>query len=114
MRMMRKPRFEMRVQHDGQILFRLKTAMGETVLNSRGYATRYEAIRGIANVMRYGGYESRYLRRESAEGKFFFQLLLPSGSVLGCSPMYHTRQGRDNGIVAARRAVQLGRVLDLN
>lgn len=112
--MMRKPKFEMRVNHDGKIYFQLMTAYNEIVLMSKGYGSRYEAIQGIAHVMRYGGYESRFVRRENAEGKFFFQLLSPSGRVLGSSPMYHSRQGRDNGIVAVRRAVQLGRVLDLN
>jgi uncharacterized protein len=112
--MMRKPKFEMLVGDDGKVYFHLKAANGEIVLSGRGYSTKYETIQAIASVMRYGAYESRFMRRENAEGKYFFQLLSPSGRVLGWSQMYHSKQGRDNGIVAVRRAVQFGRVLDLN
>lgn len=112
--MMRKPKFEMLVGKDGKFYFHLKAANGEIVLSGRGFATKYEAIQSIASVMRYGAYESRFLRRETAEGRYFFQLQAPSGRLLGWSEMYHSKQGRDNGIIAVRRAVQFGRVLDLN
>jgi uncharacterized protein YegP (UPF0339 family) len=64
--------------------------------------------------MRYGALESRFVRKETITGKFYFQLRSPSGRILGWSEMYKSRQGRDNGILAVRRAVQYGRVLDLN
>jgi uncharacterized protein len=112
--MMHKPKFEMLTGKDGKFYVHLKAANGEIILSGRGHVTKYEAIQSIASVMRYGGYDSRFVRKETPSGKFFFQLLSPSGRLLGWSEMYHSKQGRDNGIVAVRRAVQYGRVLDLN
>lgn len=112
--MVRKPKFEMSTGSDGRFYFRLKAANGEVVLAGRGFATKYAAMQAIASVMRYGTMEARFFRRESADGKFFFQLQAPSGRLLGWSELYNSRQGRDNGITAVRRAVQCGRVLDLN
>jgi uncharacterized protein len=111
---MRKSKFEMLAGKDGRIYVQLKAANGETVLSGQGFVTKYEAIHSIASVMRYGAYENRFMKHETEDGKFFFQLQTPSGRILGWSELYHSKQGRDNGIVAVRRAVQFGRVLDLN
>lgn len=112
--MMRKPKFEMLAANDGKVFFQLKAANGEIVLLGRGYPNKFEAIQAIASVMRYGTYEMRYARKQTADGRHFFQLLSPSSRILGWSEMYPSKQGRDNGIMAVRRAVQFGRVLDLN
>ena len=111
---MRKPKFEMLTGNDGSTYFQLKTATGTVVLTSRGFLNKVDAIQGIVSVMRFGCFESRYVRKETGTGKFFFQLLSPSGRVLGWSETYYSKQCRDNGIVAVRRAVQFGKVLDLN
>lgn len=112
--MTQKPRFDMVAGLDGKFHFHLKTAQGETVLTGGGFATQYAAIQAIASVMRYGAYDSRYARRATADGQYSFQLLAPSGRILGWSAQYLSKQGCENGIVAVRRAVQFGRVLDLN
>lgn len=112
--MIRKPRFELLAGKDGKFYVYLWSQAGVVVLSSRGFSNQYQAIQTISSMMRYGAFENRFLRRETADGRYFFQLLAPSGRVLGWSEMYHSKQGRDNGIVAVRRAVQAGRVLDLN
>jgi uncharacterized protein YegP (UPF0339 family) len=111
---MRKPKFEILAGKDGKIRFHLKAANGEVILAGRSYATKSEAIHGIASVMRYGAMESSFVRRESLNGQFFFQIKSPSGRLLGWSEFYISRQGRETGIAAVKKAVHVGRVLDLN
>lgn len=100
--------------NDGKTFFQLKTAIGVIVLTSRGFLNKVDAIQGIVSVMRFGVFESRYVRKETGTGKYFFQLVAPGGRVLGWSETYYSKQCRDNGIIAVRRAVQYGKVLDLN
>ncbi len=111
---MRKPIFEMSTGKDGKVSFQLKADHGTVLLSSRSFQNQAEAIEGIASVMRYGGYDRQYWRKENARGQFFFQLQTPSGRILGWSEMYLSKEGRDGGIMAVRRAIQMGRVLDLN
>ncbi len=112
--LMRKPKFEILAGKDGKIYFHLKAANGEIILAGRGFKTKSETIHAIASVMRYGQLESCIVRRESANGQFFFQIKSPSCRILGWSEMYISRQNRDLGILAVKRAVSYGRVFDLN
>ncbi len=111
---MRQPKFEIFVGKDGKNRFHLKAANGEVILVGRGYKTKSETIHGIASVMRYAAIDSYFVRRDSANGQFFFQIKSPSGRLLGWSEMYRSRQGRETGILALKKAVHVGRVLDLN
>jgi uncharacterized protein len=111
---MRKPKFEILAGKDSKIRFRLKAANGEIILAGRAYATKAEAIHGIASVMRYAALDLSYVRRESINGQFFFQIKSPSGRLLAWSEFYVSRQGRESGIEAVKRAVAYGRVMDLD
>ena len=111
---MRKPKFEMKSGRDGKTCYQLKNGKGDTILTGLGIASKSEAIQVIVLVMRYGLYERRFIRKETITGKYYFQLRTPSGRVIGRSELYHSYQGRENGINAIRMAVQYGRVLDLN
>jgi uncharacterized protein YegP (UPF0339 family) len=111
---MRKPKFEMFTGNDGKFYFRLHSPTGQTLLSSHGFQHKVDVIQGISNVMRYGAYPARFSRRETADGLYFFHLQTPGGRVVGWSKMYHSKEGRDNAIAAVRRAVQVGKVLDLN
>ena len=99
---------------DGKVYFQLQTGHGEIVLTSRGYRNQVDAILGIESVMRYGVYDSRFLRTENAKCQFLFELQSPGRRTIGWSPTYLSKQGRENGIIAVRRALQSSRVLDLN
>lgn len=111
---MLKPKFEMVTGRDGRYLYRLLSAQGNPLLIGRGYVTQYETIQAISYVMRYGPHPNRYAKRATPDGRHFFLLQSPSGRVIGSSIYYHSALGRDNAIVAVRRAVQAGRVRDLN
>ncbi len=110
---MRKPKFEIFAGKDGKIRFHLKAANGEIILASRSFPTKPEAIHGIASVMRYGVLESCFVRRESINGQYFFQIKSPAGRLLGWSEFYRSRQGRETGIEAVKKAALVGRVLEI-
>lgn len=110
---MRKPKFEILAGKDGKNYFHLKAANGEVILAGRGFATKAETIHAIASVMRYGQLESSIVRRQSTSGQFFFQVKSPSGRLLGWSEMYISKQSREVGILAVKKAVTFGRVFDL-
>lgn len=111
---LRKPNFEMFTEKNRKVLFRLKSGRNQTLLTGRGLDSKSEAIQAIALVMRYGAFESRFVRKMTITGKHYFQLRTPSGRIIAWSEMYHSFQGRENGILEVRRVIQQGRVLDLN
>lgn len=111
---MRKPKFEILVAKDGRIHFHLKAANGEVILAGRGFKTKPETLHAIASVMRYGQLESSFVRRQGTNGQFFFQVKSPSGRLLGWSEMYVSKQSREVGIAAVKRAVTFGRVFEAN
>lgn len=114
MQQMLKPKFEMVTGRDGRYMYRLLSAHGNPLLIGRGYVTQYEAIQAISYVMRYGPHPNRYAKKATPDGQHFFLLQSPSGRVIGSSVYYRSSLGRDNAIVAVRRAVQAGKVHDLN
>ena len=112
--MIRKPKFEMLTGRDGKIYIHLKASNGEIILSGKGYKTKSEAIHAIGSIMRYGALGKHFRRKQSVNGQHYFQLLSPSGRILGWSETYYSRQGLENGILSVRRSVQYGRVMDLN
>lgn len=111
---MRKPTIQMFSGSDGKIYFCLKSGIGQRLLSSKGFRSKVDVIQGISRVMRYGAYASRYARLETMDGLYYFHLQAPSGHTIGWSQKYHSKEGRDNAIVHVRRALQFGKVLDLN
>jgi uncharacterized protein len=111
---MRKPKFEIFAGRDGQFYFRLKAANGEPILSGRAYDSKPGAVHGIANVMTEAQEDDRFVRKTSANFKYFFQLRSKTGRLIGWSELYETRQGRDNGIRAVQTAIQWGRIADLH
>jgi uncharacterized protein YegP (UPF0339 family) len=110
---MRKPKFEIFAGKDGKFYFRLKAANGEPIMSGRAYDSKPGVVHGIATVMTEALEETRFVRKTSANLKYFFQLRSKTGRLIGWSELYETRQGRDNGIRAVQTAAQWGRIADL-
>ena len=106
------PRFEICQGKDGKNYWHLKGANGEVVLRGRGYATKSESLMAIGSLLRYGQLESGYLRRESANGTFFFQIKSPSGRLLGWSEMHPNKQARESAIERVKEACKRCNVID--
>ncbi|MFM1998476.1 MAG: hypothetical protein RL204_423 [Bacteroidota bacterium] len=88
---------------NNQYYFSLVAPNGEKLLRSEGYVTAAARDNGIESVRVNSPFDSRYDRRTSVNGQYYFNLKAANGQVIGTSEMYVSAQGRDNGIEAVKR-----------
>ena len=87
---------------NGEFQFNLKAGNGQTILTSEGYSTKSAASNGIESVKTNSKDDSRYDKKESSNGKFYFTLKASNGQIIGSSEMYESASGRDNGIESVK------------
>lgn len=87
---------------NGEFQFNLKAGNGQTILTSEGYSTKAAASNGIESVKTNSRDDSRYDKKESSNGKFYFTLKASNGQIIGSSEMYESASGRDNGIESVK------------
>jgi uncharacterized protein YegP (UPF0339 family) len=88
---------------NSQYYFHLKAANGEKVLHSEGYIAKSSCENGIASVKENAPYDSRYEKKLSVSGNYYFVLKASNGQVIGTSELYATSSGRDGGIEVVKR-----------
>ena len=86
----------------GQYSFVLKAANGETILRSETYESKAAAENGIASVQKNSPMDERYQRKESSNGKPFFNLLAANHQIIGTSQLYQSEVGRESGIASVK------------
>ena len=86
----------------GQYSFVLKAANGETILRSETYESKAAAENGIASVQKNSPMDERYQRKESSNGKPFFNLLAANHQVIVTSQLYQSEVGRESGIASVK------------
>lgn len=96
-------KFELYEDKAGEFRFRLKAGNGENILASEGYKQKASAENGIASVQKNAADEARFERKDTAAGKFMFNLKATNGQVIGTSQSYTSASGRDNGIQSVMR-----------
>ena len=94
--------FQLSKSDDGQFRFVLKAGNAETILTSERYQSRSAAEKGIAAVQNNCSADERYERKESTDGKYFFNLKAANHQVIGTSQMYATAQSRETGIASVK------------
>jgi uncharacterized protein len=94
--------FELSNSSDGQFRFVLKAGNAETIMTSELYKARNSAENGIASVQVNCASEERYEKKESTNGKFYFNLKAANHQIIGTSQMYTTSQSRDSGIASVQ------------
>ena len=85
-------------EKSGEYYFRLKATNGQIILSSQGYKQKTTCENGVESVKKNGAEESRFEKKEAANGKFFFNLKATNGQVIGKSQMYDSEKTRDAGI----------------
>ena len=96
-------KFIIKTGKDGQRYFNLLAGNGESILSSEGYAGLTGCKKGIASVMKNGTDKTKFEKKKSKNGKFFFVLLAVNKQVIGKSEMYETEKACDNGIASVMR-----------
>lgn len=87
---------------NGEFQFNLKAGNGQTILTSEGYTTKANCENGIESVRKNSPDDSKYDRKASSNGKYYFNLKATNGQVIGTSEMYESDSGRENGIASVK------------
>ncbi|QMW00676.1 YegP family protein [Spirosoma foliorum] len=85
-----------------QFYFNLKADNGQVILTSEGYTSKAGCMNGIESVKNNAPNDGQFARKESANGKFYFNLKATNGQIIGTSQMYESAAGRDNGIESVK------------
>lgn len=96
-------KFVITTRKNGEFQFNLKADNGQVILSSEGYTTKAGCTNGIESVKTNSQDDSKFERKESANGKYFFNLKASNGQVIGTSEMYESISGRDNGIESVKK-----------
>lgn len=97
---------------NGQYYFSLKADNGQIILASEGYTSKMGCMNGIESVKLNSKDDSKFDRRTSSNGKFYFNLKASNGQIIGTSEMYEVAASRDNGIEAVKRTASTAIVSD--
>ena len=87
---------------NGDFQFNLKAGNGQTILSSEGYSTKSACTGGIVSVKTHSQDESKFDKKESSNGKPYFNLKASNGQIIGASEMYESTSARDSGIAAVK------------
>ncbi|MEM6632566.1 MAG: YegP family protein [Bacteroidota bacterium] len=90
-------------EKSGEYYFRLKATNGQIILSSQGYKQKTTCENGVESVKKNSSEASRFEKKESANGKFFFNLKATNGQVIGKSQMYESEKTRDAGIASVMK-----------
>lgn len=88
---------------NGEFQFNLKAGNGQTILSSEGYSTKAACTNGIESVKTNSQDDGRYDRKESSNGKPYFNLKATNGQIIGSSEMYESTSARENGIESVKK-----------
>ena len=99
-------KFVITKRNNGEFQFNLKAGNGQTILASEGYSTKSGAVSGIESVKKNSQDDSKFDKKESSNGKFYFTLKASNGQIIGSSEMYESASGRDNGIESVKTNAQ--------
>lgn len=94
--------YELSNSTDGQFRFVLKAGNAETIITSELYKAKGAAENGIASVQNNCQTEERYEKKESSNGKSYFNLKAANHQIIGTSQMYASVASRDNGIESVK------------
>ena len=106
-------KFEISTRKNGEYQFNLKAGYGQIILTSEGYTTKPNCINGIESVKKNSPEDSRYEKKDSSNGKYYFNLKATNGQIIGTSQMYESVAGRENGITSVKANGPIAEIVDL-
>ncbi len=95
--MAKHPKFEITEGKNGEYYFSLTATNGEKILGSEGYKAKDSCTNGIESVRKNSQDSTQFDKKESSNGKFYFNLKASNGEIIGTSQMYASVASRDNG-----------------
>lgn len=107
-------KFELYLDKAGEYRFRLKAGNGENILGSEGYTSKAGCNNGIESVKKNAPNDDLYEKKETASGKYMFNLKAGNHQVIGTSQSYTSASGRDNGIESVKKNAPDAAIEDLS
>lgn len=96
-------KFVISTRKNGEFQFNLKAGNGQVILASEGYTTKAACENGIESVKKNSQDDARFDRKESSNGKQYFNLKSGNGQIIGSSEMYESTSARENGIESVKK-----------
>ena len=81
----------------------MKAGNGQTILASEGYSTKAACENGIESVRKNAQDDGRFERKESSNGKHYFNLKAGNNQIIGNSEMYESVAACENGIESVKK-----------
>jgi uncharacterized protein YegP (UPF0339 family) len=106
-------KFEISLRKNNEFQFNLKATNGQVILSSEGYTTKANCKKGIESVKKNSQEDSRFDRKESKNGKWYFNLKSTNGQIIGTSEMYESKASCENGIASVKKNAPEAEVVDL-
>ncbi|TBO40786.1 YegP family protein [Pedobacter kyonggii] len=96
-------KFVITKRSNGEFQFNLKASNGQTILTSEGYSAKSSCENGIESVKENAQDDSKFEKKTSSNGKYYFSLKATNGQIIGSSEMYESTAARDNGIESVQK-----------
>ena len=96
-------KFVITKRSNGEYQFNLKAGNGQVILASEGYAAKSSCENGIESVKKNAQDDSKFEKKTSSNGKYYFSLKASNGQIIGSSEMYESTAARDNGIESVKK-----------
>lgn len=96
-------KFVVTLRKNGEFQFVLKAGNGQVILASQGYESKASCLNGIESVRKNSLEDSRFERKESSNGKPFFNLKASNGQIIGSSEMYESTASCENGVESVKK-----------
>lgn len=106
-------KFEISLRKNNEFQFNLKASNGQVILASEGYTTKANCKKGIESVKKNSQEDARFDRKESKNGKWYFNLKSSNGQVVGTSEIYESKASCENGIASVKKNAPDAEVVDL-
>lgn len=91
-------KFEMYQGKDNELYFRLVENSGKILLSSEGYKLKDSAMNGIESVKKNLTLPNGIEKKETPNGKYFFNVKSTNGQVVGTSTMFDSVEQREKWI----------------
>jgi len=92
------PKFIINKNSKGSYRFNLTAKNGQTIVTSESYKSLSGCKNGVKSVQKNAKLKSRFERKESKNGKYYFNLKAGNHQVIGTSEMYNSSASCENGI----------------
>lgn len=105
-------KFVLSKRSNGELQFNLVADNSEIILTSEGYTSRAACENGIASVKENSVRDDAFDRKESSNGKVYFNLKAKNFQVIGTSQMYESTSSMEKGIQSVRNNAPKAEVVE--